>query len=207
MSLITTPATQPLATRTTIRPIETVYNGYWFRSRLEARWAVFFEKIGITFQYEPEGFHLEDGTMYLPDFFLPQVRTWAEVKPVNFTQPQYDKCEMLARGTRRGCLMLPGPPEAIGYQGVDYVSSAEFPSHGYYSLDVCGFSKKPYESEGRLWWEGQPGAYSLDLFSPQYTAAVLAARQERFTREKGQMPPLGMEPFNVDPKELMEGWK
>lgn len=25
-----------------IKPIETIYNGYHFRSRLEARWAVFF---------------------------------------------------------------------------------------------------------------------------------------------------------------------
>ena len=29
-----------------LRPIETHYNGYRFRSRLEARWAVFFEAMG-----------------------------------------------------------------------------------------------------------------------------------------------------------------
>ena len=28
-----------------IKPIETKYNGYRFRSRLEARWAVFFDMI------------------------------------------------------------------------------------------------------------------------------------------------------------------
>lgn len=51
-----------------IKPIETEYNGYMFRSRLEARWAVFFDSMGIKYEYEPEGFTLSDGTNYLPDF-------------------------------------------------------------------------------------------------------------------------------------------
>jgi hypothetical protein len=57
-----------------IKPIETVYNGYRFRSRLEARWAVLFDGIGIRYRYEPEGFALDDGTLYLPDFqvYIPQ---------------------------------------------------------------------------------------------------------------------------------------
>lgn len=72
-----------------IRPIETHYKGYRFRSRLEARWAVFFDAIGATWEYEPEGFVLEDGTYYLPDFLLHNVGgrgdefdddLWIEVK-------------------------------------------------------------------------------------------------------------------------------
>lgn len=51
-----------------IKPIETIYNGYKFRSRLEARWAVFFDAMGIKYEYEPEGFRLQDGSCYLPDF-------------------------------------------------------------------------------------------------------------------------------------------
>ncbi len=38
-----------------IKAIDTVYNGYKFRSRLEARWAVFFDAAGIKYEYEPEG--------------------------------------------------------------------------------------------------------------------------------------------------------
>ena len=36
-----------------IKPIETIYKGYRFRSRLEARWAVFFDALGIEYEYEP----------------------------------------------------------------------------------------------------------------------------------------------------------
>lgn len=67
----------------TIKAIETHYKGYRFRSRLEARWAVFFDAAGIEYQYEPEGFEKETHlgrTRYLPDFYLPKSGTWVEVK-------------------------------------------------------------------------------------------------------------------------------
>lgn len=38
-----------------IKPIETRYAGCRFRSRLEARWAVFFDALKIEWEYEPEG--------------------------------------------------------------------------------------------------------------------------------------------------------
>lgn len=56
-----------------MKPIETIYNGYRFRSRLEARWAVFFDTLGVDYEYEPEGFNLGNGVYYLPDF---RVKCW-----------------------------------------------------------------------------------------------------------------------------------
>lgn len=63
-----------------IKAIETYYNGYRFRSRLEARWAVFFDALGVKYEYEPQGFTFDDGTCYLPDFYLPDCDLWIEVK-------------------------------------------------------------------------------------------------------------------------------
>lgn len=66
-----------------IKAIETRYKGYLFRSRLEARWAVFFDTLGIKWEYEPEGFEKTVGGQvlrYLPDFWLPELEYWAEVK-------------------------------------------------------------------------------------------------------------------------------
>lgn len=68
----------------TIKAIQTRYKGYHFRSRLEARWAVFFDALGLEWEYEPEGFELPDGTRYLPDFRVKGVDgrvQWYEVKP------------------------------------------------------------------------------------------------------------------------------
>ena len=51
-----------------IKPRETIYKGYRFRSRLEARWAVFLDSLGVEYEYEPEGFNLPGVGAYLPDF-------------------------------------------------------------------------------------------------------------------------------------------
>lgn len=61
-------------------PIPTHYAGVLFRSRKEARWAVFFDELGVRWEYEPEGFQLPSGARYLPDFRLPDLRAWFEVK-------------------------------------------------------------------------------------------------------------------------------
>jgi hypothetical protein len=63
----------------TLKPIETVYRGCRMRSRLEARWAVFMDCMGIEWEYEKEGYDL-DGVWYLPDFWLPKQNMWMEVK-------------------------------------------------------------------------------------------------------------------------------
>lgn len=66
-----------------IKAIETYYKGYRFRSRLEARWAVFFDALGVAYEYEPEGFQLSNGECYLPDFYLPIMQIYVEVKSAN----------------------------------------------------------------------------------------------------------------------------
>ena len=61
-------------------PIITEYGGTTFRSQLEARWAAYFDRQGIAWEYEPVQF---DG--WTPDFRLELggVETYAEVKPVS----------------------------------------------------------------------------------------------------------------------------
>lgn len=65
----------------TITAIETRYAGCRFRSRLEARWAVFFDHLGIRWEYEPQGYFVgPDQRPYLPDFRWPDLHTLVEVK-------------------------------------------------------------------------------------------------------------------------------
>jgi hypothetical protein len=67
---------------TQLRAIETYAYGYRFRSRLEARWAVFFTKLGVNWEYEPQGFNLGEQA-YLPDFRVTtgDLVYWYEIKP------------------------------------------------------------------------------------------------------------------------------
>lgn len=65
-----------------LSPIETHYKGYRFRSRLEARWAVFFDAIQKDWRYEVQGYQLPDGRRYLPDFVINDWRdAHIEIKP------------------------------------------------------------------------------------------------------------------------------
>ena len=104
--------------KSSLKAIETNYKGYRFRSRLEARWAVYFDAIGIEWEYEKEGFELGNGVRYLPDFWLPQVSMWAEVKPEDFSEEERDKIERLSLLSDCGVLMLTGHADLKSYWGV-----------------------------------------------------------------------------------------
>lgn len=63
-----------------MKAIETEYKGHTFRSRLEARYAVLFDSMGLEWKYEMQGYELHDGRKYLPDFYLPELDLYVEVK-------------------------------------------------------------------------------------------------------------------------------
>jgi hypothetical protein len=109
-----------------LKAIETRYNGYLFRSRLEARWAVFFDTLGLEYRYESEGFNL-DGLYYLPDFFLPTVSQggcWLEIKPV---EPKGEEAEKTFRF--RKALLEPYVPFYV-LVGEPYAERDEFAYDG-----------------------------------------------------------------------------
>lgn len=68
----------------------TFYNGNRFSSRLEARWAVYFDELGVSYNYGPEWFELPNYN-YLPDFWIyddPETCFWLEIK---FSYPNEDE--------------------------------------------------------------------------------------------------------------------
>lgn len=77
------------------QPKPTWYNNYYFRSKLEAKWAVLFDHMKITWEYEPETFICDDKTQYTPDFYLPNSYMrddkglFLEIKPEGFNDPDY----------------------------------------------------------------------------------------------------------------------
>ncbi|HEY6276920.1 MAG TPA: hypothetical protein VIX86_11375 [Streptosporangiaceae bacterium] len=56
------------------------YHQTAFRSSLEADWACSLDRLGIGWQYEPVGVQLPTGDGYVPDFWLPAIGTYLEVK-------------------------------------------------------------------------------------------------------------------------------
>lgn len=98
-----------------MKAISTKYKGYNFRSRLEARWAVYFDAAGIGYKYEDEGYELRNGVFYLPDFTLLEMGSsdigYAEVKPAVMTDDELLKCALLAKESGRIVALLEGMPD------------------------------------------------------------------------------------------------
>ncbi len=95
-------------------PVITEYGGVTFRSQLDARWAAYFDRRGIVWEYEPTQF---DG--WAPDFrvVLDSVEAYAEVKPVS-ELPMDVAQRILNAGCDADVLILGrGPQHAWRYQG------------------------------------------------------------------------------------------
>ena len=175
-----------------IKPIETTYNGYRFRSRLEARWAVFFDAAGIKYQYEPEGFDL-GGLYYLPDFYLPDDDVWVEIKGKQLTEEEREKIERfciakcdLANGGSRFRLLEGQIPDAL--IAIDE-KTAGIPAYAYISPDEMEKANQKYQFglNGKL----KSGMLLLACWIPSCSTDVmikslLKARQACF--EHGEMP-------------------
>lgn len=92
-----------------MKVIETRYAGYKFRSRTEARWAVFFDAIGLPYRYEEEGYDL-NGTWYLPDFILPDWNAFVEVKGAKPNYEEIMKARWLRDSSKKHVLIVSGSP-------------------------------------------------------------------------------------------------
>lgn len=169
----------------TIKAIETSYKGYRFRSRLEARWAVFFDALGLRWEYEPEGFELRNGLRYLPDFRITGVDTnqdpytfWFEVKPggVEVSAKDKEKMQAFVDAEIGLLILLDGPPEVRAYEGVDGNCLWYLWSIRRRPWWLIG--EEPFEFLGPLddWYQG--GGEGFPLL--HWERAITAARSARF---------------------------
>lgn len=93
-----------------VSPIETCYRNHLFRSRLEARWAVFLDALGIRWEYEKEGYQLDGLGYYLPDFWLPNWGLWLEIKGQPHNEDAIVLADALAEGTETAAALFHGLP-------------------------------------------------------------------------------------------------
>lgn len=179
---------------TTIKAIETQYKGYRFRSRLEARWAVFFDALGVKWEYEPEGFDLGKLGWYLPDFWLPAFETYIEIKPDGandnekawaFSGYDFDNDAMLGRPI----LYIEGAPG--DYIAHDYRDSVGEADEGKFTAcPECGTPDFVYG--GWIGYIGCKCGVPRELFKTgpdsvgKVQTAIMAARSARF--EHGERP-------------------
>ena len=170
-----------------IKPIETIYKGYRFRSRLEARWAVFFDALGIEYEYEPEGYEFDDGTRYLPDFKIRSYPIFVEIKPIEPDKEYRKRLENFSIKVEHAVLLIWGSP---GDQVMELFCFDEATSTGgvlWNELPV------DYVDQRRTYFASEIGRYRIDNFinkdmfeTRRFYHALSKARQARF--EFGETP-------------------
>ncbi|NUB04684.1 hypothetical protein FW320_00545 [Azospirillum sp. Vi22] len=119
LSLARTPVSPPPGSSPPISGLKpTLYRGVKMASRLESQWAVFFDARRIAWAYEPHRLRLPGETIdYLPDFHLPEIGTWFEVKkgldPHHIVKPMAlwaqvgEAGQRVAIGTSNGRVAVP----------------------------------------------------------------------------------------------------
>lgn len=172
------------------RAITTRYKGYNFRSRLEARWAVFFDHLGIRWDYEPEGFELGNGLRYLPDFWLPDWKMWVEVKPAECDVAAAEKALRLAKHGRYPVFVSNGMPMNGGTlftatsNGPDLQGACEVDWAARDGNFIWLFTDKRKPDEGYHCWGGAEVFTCLPsrkgMYTPGAPEALEAARGARF---------------------------
>ena len=93
-----------------IQVIPTHYNGITYRSRTEARWAVYFDCLRLNHDYEKEGYDL-DGEWYLPDFNVENMIV--EIKGQEPTLHEKTKARNLGQYLKKAIIILIGSPHFL----------------------------------------------------------------------------------------------
>lgn len=180
--------------------IPTEYKGYRFRSRLEARWAVFFDAMGVKWEYEPEGFKLSNGMYYLPDFYLPDQKLWIEVKGVTSTVDE-DKVTAFFREEGENVsheIVMVGeiPPKTddVVQWAYDTFKGRDYYMYGFVDFPylpcvcpTCGKFGFEFDGRGaRICKHDKLDDKGYTADHPRIQAAYAAARKARF--EHGETP-------------------
>lgn len=173
-----------------IKAIETRYRGYRFRSRLEARWAVYFDALGLKWEYEKEGF-IFGKRKYLPDFWLNDVKMWGEVKPERpFDSGTIKLLYKLAKATKRPVLMLGGTPEPTSYWAVEHERYVDTDGIDFCDYFISNYHGYP-QGENRFYGGIGPGYPDLEyitgpkwrgLWGDSFDDVIHAANEARSAR-------------------------
>lgn len=113
----------------TLKAIDTRYDGCLFRSRREARWAVFFNTAEIPWEYEEQGYDLGEAGWYLPDFRINKgtpAECFFEVKGEAPTPDELAKAAALCEQSKLPVYV--------------YYADVRLPAGG----DLCGMTEQTY---------------------------------------------------------------
>jgi hypothetical protein len=174
-----------------IKAIETRYKGYLMRSRLEARWATFFDKLDIKWEYEKEGFQF-DGHFYLPDFYLPELGIWCEIKGTLDGSNALELAKSFRENDKAICVIIGTPGDEkihfYGWDSNDETCGIYEDDNSKWIISISGEATLNVNPKGRDIYSDSEFCINLPMLTMTESSisdykirkAVMAARSARF---------------------------
>jgi len=185
----------PHSIKGVIQALPTMRNGWHFRSRLEARWALLMDALGVPWVYEPYTFDIHYGSQaltagtlnlpgvkarrcyYTPDFWLPGRGVWVEIKGAYPTVMEVTKARGLAQVTRAPVYIFYGsmgkPFVNRICSGVKAIGFLHTEGNGLEQLEPLAWVECPLCHALNITLRGQPscscGGESADYASGRYS--------------------------------------
>lgn len=164
--------------------ILTTYQGITFRSRTEAKWAVFFDHLNIPYKYELEGY-AENGIAYLPDFFLEIQDCFIEIKPTSPSKEEIDKAWIPVETEKKDLFFLCGTPQkyiAFGLFPEYLASKRQSDERGWAHCPECDVKGLVYfgATEKLNCCNQNPGHSLAGVYQEKMDEAIRLAENYRF---------------------------
>ena len=163
--------------------------------------------MNIGYEYEPEGFELDSGVRYLPDFYLPALNIYVEIKPMATLLNRNDVIKINTFGLSENInlLLIIGSPgkqrmflinrhSSLPYDDIEGCYSDYTTNKGeeyILSLEESNAEVEFASDMFKSGWTLVSTSIRFDYYDYTYTAALSAAKQSRFEfKDKGDFEKL-----------------
>ena len=89
-----------------------VFEGYRFRNTFHMEWAMFFSISHIAYQYQKNSIRIK-GTMYSPDFWLPDEQYWIYIRAQELARYDKEEADDLLKASKYPYRFYFGHPEML----------------------------------------------------------------------------------------------
>lgn len=181
------------------------HRGWMMRSHTELMWARVFDALGLQYLHEPEIFETRHG-WYLPDFYMPHVEAYVEIKGVSATDVEKEKVQDLASATGKHAVIIMGKPNADRH-GFASCTIMTFMNGEWIESDIHYFEQLYLKAYDLLTWlklmeAGKPGDEGEYFSAAEILASSMPSGPYRKIYEK-----LAAETRNVRNEKAMQDLK
>jgi hypothetical protein len=163
------------------------HRGWMMRSHTELLWARVFDAAEIQYLHEPGLFNTPHG-WYLPDFYMPNIEAYVEIKGIEPTEIEKEKAAAVILATGKPLVIISGKPNADRGGFCSCMAHLKVVDK-WIAMPMCDFDQMYRRGMGELRWQrlihaGMPGDESdVSSASEVLASFFLSGKLRKFYEE------------------------